>query len=143
MEQTETLESYLAKRQPLRVHEVISVFYRKQPTYNPQPLTIAPKQGGGRKKNTPNFEIGNTGYYRQTMKGRKAYWSLAPIITVTTAFHPTQKPVVLFEYLIRSHTNPGDLVLDIARAQAPPRSHARTRVGGGSALSGMMGMPGR
>ena len=99
-----------AKRQPMKSHEDIVVFYRQQPTYNPQmEIRGKPrKKGGGRSSTntgvTPSVSVNNE-YYPKS------------IITASTGsrvdkFHPTQKPVELFEYLIRTYTNPHDVVLD-------------------------------
>ena len=101
-----------AKKQPVRNHEQILVFYKKQPTYNPQGLTVVSKitkQGtssknyGERKENNEYFQ--ENGNYPRSIQlisskgeGKKV--------------HPTQKPVTLFEYLIRTYTNKGDTVLD-------------------------------
>lgn len=101
-----------AKKQPVRNHEQILVFYKKQPTYNPQgveEVNRMTRQGtsstnyGKRKENNEYFqEKGN--YPRSVLfvsskgEGKK--------------LHPTQKPVKLFEYLIKTYTNEGDTVLD-------------------------------
>jgi hypothetical protein len=103
----------LAKKQPLRVHEVVSVFYQAQPTYNPQGLTLALKQGGGRKKHATEFGIGNTGHYAQMMTGYpKSILQFSADNYGANCLHPTQKPVALFEYLVRTYTNEGETVLD-------------------------------
>lgn len=100
----------LAKKQPMKAHEDVVVFYRKQPTYNPQMETrgAVRKKGGG--KPSDNFGIVPTVSYNNTYYPKT-------ILTFSTGsrvdhFHPTQKPVALFEYLIRTYTNEGDTVLD-------------------------------
>ncbi len=102
------------KRMPLRQHEDIVVFYKKQPTYNPQMTKgkmrnkkIAPTKDSevyGQIKITPidNF---NDDYYPSSI----LEFSNA---NQKAKSHPTQKPVALLEYLIKTYTNEGDLVLD-------------------------------
>lgn len=100
----------LARKQPMKSHENIVVFYRKQPVYNPQMETRGSvrKKGGG--KASDNFGIVPTVSFSNTYYPKS-------IVTFSTGsrvdqFHPTQKPVALFEYLIKTYTNPGDVVLD-------------------------------
>lgn len=106
-----------AKRQPLRQHEVVLVFYRKPHVYNAQGLIeISKRRDIGKRRNgvgsenygalTPTFD----GNYEQKATGYPR--SVLSIPSEGAGFHPTQKPVALFEYLIRTYTNPGDLVLD-------------------------------
>jgi len=102
-----------AKRMPLRAHENILVFYKKLPTYNPQKWISKPYfRKGSDKRHTPiydKYEPRDTGsetgerYPVDVIK-----FSNAP----TNGFHPTQKPVSLLEYLIKTYTNPEDVVLD-------------------------------
>ena len=102
-----------AKRQPMRNHENICVFYGKQCTYNPQ------KTSGHAKKQATKGAHLQTQVYGQ-MQG-SAYSSteryprsiqVFSTDTQKSALHPTQKPVALLEYLVRTYTNPGDTVLD-------------------------------
>lgn len=97
-----------AKRMPMKNHEDVLVFYAKQPTYNPQGLSDfgrAVKRGGnggcygdsGKK----NFQE-KTGYPRTVQEFGSAGKTV----------HPTQKPVALMEYLIKTYTNEGETVLD-------------------------------
>ena len=107
-----------AKKQPLRKHEIISVFYKRPPTYNPQGL---------RKKKIPTISKGNRGRkgvgssgecYGLAVKDSLQEYENYPLsiirfgVDMKAEYHPTQKPVALLEYLIRTYTNPGDLVLD-------------------------------
>jgi site-specific DNA-methyltransferase (adenine-specific) len=101
-----------AKRMPLRAHETISVFYRKLPTYNPIKTT-----GHARKQST---RISTTDLYGSST-AVSTYDSTERYPTSVLAFntdkhkrplHPTQKPVALLEYLIRTYTNADDIVLD-------------------------------
>lgn len=101
-----------AKKMPLKIHENILVFYKKLPIYNPQmrkgfkPYTC--KQGSGSSNWNYNKDFG--GYI--TKNDGERY----PIDIIEfkkdTGLHPTQKPVALLEYLIKTYTNEGDVVLD-------------------------------
>ena len=105
-----------AKKMPMKSHENISVFYRNQPTYNPQGTVSGvfnnsrPVKSSG--KSTELFggekEIGisTTGGYPLTVLkfGKDAYGK--------KSLHPTQKPLSLTEYLINTYTNEGETVLD-------------------------------
>lgn len=106
-----------AKKMPMRVHENIEVFYSKPPTYNPQ-MTHGHKR-----------KIAKTNYIRES-KGDSCYGTEIrntfydstdryPIdIQVfsnadqSNKLHPTQKPIELMEYFIKTYTNEGDWVLD-------------------------------
>lgn len=102
-----------AKKQPLRSHEQVLVFYQSQCTYNPQMTEGKPyscKQGGhgtnynDRGAETKEVITVNTGTrYPKTVlqMGRDS-----------SKIHPTQKPVALMEYMIRTYTKEGDTVLD-------------------------------
>lgn len=101
----------LAKIQPLRHMEDILVFNSK--TYYPQGLVKAEKQGGGRKKHKSDIGIGNNGNYRQTMTNYPRQLINYKFDNYgKNCFHPTQKPVALLEYLIKTYTNEGETVLD-------------------------------
>jgi len=99
-------------RQPLRIHEHILVFYKRQPIYNQQmtkgkPYTINRKvnyRGEGYNKQTDSFKE-NTGF-------RHPNSVLEFSNPRIKGGHPTQKPVALMEYLVKTYTNEGDLVLD-------------------------------
>jgi DNA modification methylase len=100
----------LAKKQPMKSHENISIFYSKQPTYNPQMEVRGNvrKKGGG--KASDNFKIVPTISFNNT------YYPKSIMVHSTGSrkehFHPTQKPVALMEYLIKTYTNEGETVLD-------------------------------
>ncbi len=105
-----------AKIQPLRKHEEICIFYKKQPIYNPQKTVGDPYDKGFRKdQHTGSYGLFDT---RHVKSNGERYPS--DIIYFKTAesegevYHPTQKPVALGRYLIRTFTNPGDVVLDNA-----------------------------
>ena len=108
---------YNAKVMPLQTHEDICVFYKHKPTYNPQM-----QQGFERKvskasskRKCQSAEIYNKAICTKDYDSTERY----PISLLyfesdkhKNALHPTQKPVALFEYLIRTFSNEGDLVVD-------------------------------
>jgi len=101
-----------AKRMPLRQHELVLVFYRKLPTYNPQmvPGDFREGRSGGACKS------GVYANYKSIVHASSLRYptSLLPIDKEGAGprRHPTQKPLALFEYLIESYSNPGELVFD-------------------------------
>lgn len=105
-----------AKKQPLRKHEDICVFYKNQPVYNPQMRDGDPYNKGVRKDQLTGsygdfkaVEVkSDGGRYPVDIVYFKTAESEGPVV------HPTQKPVELGRYLIRTYTNPGDTVLDNA-----------------------------
>lgn len=105
-----------AKKMPLRNHENIIVFYKKPPVYNPQFTKGKPYY----KKAVSNSQTLNYGSYDSTgiiwnNPGRRHPTSVLTIANDNhKSLHPTQKPVALFEYLIKTYTNEGDTVLDNA-----------------------------
>lgn len=103
-----------ANRMPLRNHEDICVFYKKQPCYNPQ-----------MRKGRPNHPHS----VHSSIKNNRCYglYNQAPTLITEMKYplsvlniekehkdflHPTQKPVALLEYLIKTYTNEGEMVLD-------------------------------
>lgn len=99
-----------AKKQPMRQHEDVAVFYRKQCTYNPQMTK------GKLKNKTPGGLSSNYGQFEKTPYKSDTYYpktiiSKCPKINHKGG-HPNQKPVSLLEYLIKTYTNEGDTVLD-------------------------------
>ena len=104
-----------AKKQPLRCIEEVCVFYKHLPVYNPQGLIKLEKPILNKGKSMPGH--GDSVYEVGTLsKDTYAYYTNYPkqILEVNCerGLHPTQKPVDLFNYLIRTYTNEGDLVLD-------------------------------
>ena len=113
-----------AKKQPMRAYETISVFYKKQPTYNPQKT-----QGHVRKVSSAK----SRGKSIERAKGKDKVYNDEIVEKVTdydsteryprnvikfstdkqkSKLHPTQKPVALLEYLIKTYTNEKETVLD-------------------------------
>jgi site-specific DNA-methyltransferase (adenine-specific) len=105
-----------ANRQPLRSHEEIVIFYKKQPTYNPQKFKGQPNHSKGiSQKNTNNnygkFEIVDNREELGDMKHPRSIWTFQKPHP-SKMVHPTEKPLDCIEYLIKTYTNEGDLVLD-------------------------------
>ena len=116
-----------AKKQPLRKHEDICIFYKKQPTYNPQ-MTQGESYDKGIRKNQFTGSYGDFKprhvksdgqrypndvlFYEEDNIDDCVYFKTAE--SEGTVYHPTQKPVELGRYLIRTYTNPGDIILDNA-----------------------------
>ena len=121
-EKTLAANFMFVKKQPAKKHENILVFYKKQPTYNPQ-----------MEEGKPYKDKRTTRYKEKSKIEREIIMDLMdqhikkPIENKGTRYpgtvqkfsngnngniHPTQKPVALFEYLIKTYTNEGDIVLD-------------------------------
>ena len=111
------------KRQPMRVIEDIIIFYKKQPTYNPQMITrekaIDSRNWKQDKRISENSRFSGT----NNSLSQRVYKDKYPINYIevnraskecnnTKRFHPTQKPVALLEYLIKTYTNEEETVLD-------------------------------
>jgi site-specific DNA-methyltransferase (adenine-specific) len=111
----------LANRMPMKYHEIISVFYKKQPTYNKQRIE---RSEGGKKRNktSKNFNNNNVtsiinGNLSSKSLGEVFYPKLKNPSSVLkynkqVGLHPTQKPIALMEYLIKTYTNENETVLD-------------------------------
>lgn len=104
-----------AKKMPLKAHENILIFYKKAPTYNPQKTT------GHKPTNTYTKHSSDGTNYGKTKigfsgGGNTDRYPRSVIVFSSdkqkTALHPTQKPVLLMEYFIKTYSNPGELVLD-------------------------------
>ena len=103
-----------SKRQPLRAHEIISVFYSKPPTYAPQMTEGVAYNKGVRKEQTQNDVYGSFDQVEVKSDGLRFPRSVQYFKTAESegGFHKTQKPVALLEYLIKTYTNEGETVLD-------------------------------
>lgn len=102
-----------AKKQPMRIVEDICVFYLKQPIYNP-----IMREGTYKSRKTKPGQSDGFGKVTGTDSGREVT-ELYPVNLIgieghdpNNVFHPTQKPVALFEYLIKTYTNENELILD-------------------------------
>lgn len=107
-----------AKRMPLRSHEDMCVFYKKPPTYNPQKTTghVRKVSKAEHKVNCrQSLDYGKAGLttYDSTERYPKSVWTFAKD-TQKESYHGTQKPVPLIEELLKTYTNPEDVVLDNA-----------------------------
>ena len=107
-----------ANRQPLRVHEDILVFYKKLGTYNPQFTEGQPLHSKGHSYKNKKGTNNNYGEFDSTVddyrKGstKKYPKSILKFQKPKPPIHPTQKPLSLSEYIIKTYSNEGDLVLD-------------------------------
>jgi len=106
-----------ANRMPMKAHENILVFYKKLPTYNKQMTIGKPnhvKDGAIRKTKATNNNYGHFENVEQKKTNLKnpvtvlAFKQQDP----NKILHPTQKPLDLIEYMIKTYTNEGDLILD-------------------------------
>lgn len=108
-----------AKKMPMKAHENILVFYKKPPIYNPQ------KTQGHKRKissikhklacNNIDSEVYNKGQKATDYDSTERYPLSVQVFSSDKqkeALHPTQKPIALFEYLIKTYSNQGDLILD-------------------------------
>lgn len=106
-----------ANNRPIYCHENILVFYKCLPVYNPQKtkgeknhgrMPSKYKNGSAlyRKFNSPKSDISGNKYPRTVLR--------FDVVPPSNIIHNTQKPVALMQYLIRTYTNPGDLILDNA-----------------------------
>ena len=110
-----------AKKLPLKIHENILVFYNKQTTYNPQ-KTMADETKIDKRKT-----LNNLPFRKDTVTVKEGYTRIRkeddgtrfPVSVQNfnncnnvNSLHPTQKPIELMEYLIKTYTNEGDMVLD-------------------------------
>ena len=106
-----------AKKMPLKDCEDIAVFYKSLPTYNPQGLIRVNRKRKNDKSKTGENGTGVGGHNGGKMRGDYVQeFSNYPRQVIKTStekgFHPTQKPVALMEYLIKTYTNEGETVLD-------------------------------
>ena len=114
---------FLVKKQPLKNIELISIFYNKQPIYNPQPTLKSTGKGFSQKNHNlfhedktkgiakviDNRNTSNIGYPKVLLDHIKVLNNLSKD---KAGLHPTQKPIELCEYLIKTYTNKNHTVLD-------------------------------
>ncbi len=116
-EKSRTTGFFNAERSPLKKHENVSVFGKRSPFYNPV-KTLADPEKIDRRKNIRNPKVDQNGVYGKYEKVRKKDEGMRYPTTIQEfqsaekTIHPTQKPVALFEYLIKTYTNKGETVLD-------------------------------
>lgn len=108
-----------AKRMPLRQHEQIAIFYKSLPTYNPQFTTGQPLHGKGIAYKHKELKNQNYGKFQVTDDERKGNTEKYPTSILrfskphsSVAKHRTEKSIACLEWLIKTYTNEGDIVLD-------------------------------
>lgn len=108
-----------ANRMPLRRHEQIAVFYKKLPTYHPQFTEGKSLHSKGTNYLSKKYKNQNYGEFKQTDDNRKGCTQKHPTSIITyqkphpsIAKHRTEKSIDMLEYLIKTYTNEGDIVLD-------------------------------
>ena len=118
-----------ANKRPMKYHENICVFYKSQPTYNKQMIPRTDNTVKSMIKNGGKFNVSNTmsgnqqsiaykdinaNRYSETEKNPSSVIKINSIRPISKEYlgHPTQKPIPLFENLIKTYTNEGELVLD-------------------------------
>jgi site-specific DNA-methyltransferase (adenine-specific) len=104
-----------AKKQPMREHEDVCVFYRDQPTYNPQFTVGKPNHVGSKARvKSPSGNYGKQYEVTEELTTRKYPKTILPfpVVSPTHVVHPTQKPLALMQYMVRTYTDEGQVVLD-------------------------------
>ena len=105
-----------AKNMPLKDIETLSVFYVKPPTYNPQGITKVDRKNNNstKTKKHNNISCQNGGEFKASHYKQESSNYPRQILkySIENGLHPTQKPVALLEYLIKTYTNEGETVLD-------------------------------
>jgi site-specific DNA-methyltransferase (adenine-specific) len=121
-EKTQAVGHLNSKKRPMSAHEYVMVFYNKQPKYNPQmtvghtPTHYALKKASIHNKSEvygkTNKDIESGGSTERFPRSVLKFASDKQINKSNGFLHPNQKPIKLIEYLIKTYTNEGDLVLD-------------------------------
>ena len=116
-----------AKKMPMKAHENILVFYKKLPTYNPQKTQGHPRKVASKESRTKSIERqklkvdnkdSNYNFYGESSTGYDSTERYPLSVQIFAKdqqkenYHPTQKPVALLEWLLKTYTHEGDLVLD-------------------------------
>lgn len=108
-----------ANRQPLRKHEQIAIFYKRQPVFNPQFTEGKPLHGKGTNYKNKESINNNYGEFKVLEDIRKGSTQKYPTSILefskphpSVSLHPTAKPVQLLEYLIKTYSNESDTILD-------------------------------
>jgi len=103
-----------ANKRPMVAHEDVLVFYRKQPTYNPQKTSGHKLKQALKKKELVSDVYGNS-VRDITYSSTERYPRSVQIFkqdTQKSKLHPTQKPLGMMEYFVKTYSNKGDIVLD-------------------------------
>ena len=105
-----------ARKMFMKWHEDICIFYKNLPTYNPQTFMGKSYKKKQYLQDRSNGTLGKTGEKDGHISENNGVMQPKTVIEISNpnhkSLHPTQKPVALFEYLIKTYTNEGDLVLD-------------------------------
>ena len=106
-----------AKRMPMGGHELVHIFAKKSPTYNPQKRKRTNEVKSGNKKNSKTSVYGSqkeeyTDNQSDLINPDTIIKNIKCVHNSSGKVHPTQKPVALMEYLIKTYTNENELVLD-------------------------------
>lgn len=103
-----------ANRRPLRQHEEICIFYRKQPVYNPQMVEGKPNHSKGHKTTFANRNYGRYNVIDNGPSDLKYPTSILRFQKThpSKSLHPTEKSLELCQWLVRTYSNPGDTVFD-------------------------------
>lgn len=111
----------LANKKPMKAHENIQVFYKKQPTYNPQKIKrekVIDTTNWQQDKRNKNHDNSHS---KENVKKKYDYKYPTTVLNYNMAngecnnskrVHPTQKPVYVMEWLINTYSNEGDIILD-------------------------------
>lgn len=121
-EKTQATGFYNSKKMPMKAHENILVFYKKPPTYNPQkteghnPINNYTKKSDIQNKTQiygkTKVDVTGGGETDRYPRSVQVFSSDKQKTKLDGTIHPTQKPLALIEYFIKTYTNEGDLVLD-------------------------------
>lgn len=112
-EKTNATGFFNAKKMPMKAHENVLVFYKKLPTYNPQKTTGHVRRTAGRnavKSEVYGKAVKKT-HYDSTDRFPRSV-QVFPHDKQRKPLHPTQKPEALLEYIVKTYSNKGDVVLD-------------------------------
>lgn len=103
-----------SKRMPLKAHEDIVVFYKEPCTYNPQMTEGTPYDKGIAVRDTESYAKQTKAVHVKNEDGLRYPRSVLYFRTAESEgkYHPTQKPIELMEYLIKTYSNEGDVILD-------------------------------
>ena len=102
-----------ANRKPLKAHENILVFGKGKITYNPQMVKGKVHKNGGKSRGKAHEQMHGKFNDFETVSDKYYPKSIVEFTHVVDAVHPTQKPVSLYAYLVRTYTNLSEVVLDI------------------------------
>ena len=105
-------DPFATNKRPMKAHEIMSLFYKKQPTFNPQKTKGKPylDKREGQKIKSDHYVKDRIGIVNNGTREPISVINIRP--SNKNSLHPTQKPVELMEYLIKTYTNENELILD-------------------------------